>query len=162
MPQVLVYSDDPAFRDAVRLAVGRRPSPDLGRVEFVEATAGEKLLAAVDEGGIDLVVVDGEARPTGGFGLAKQLKDELSDCPPVLLFVARKDDQWLAQWSLADAILSLPVDAPATLDAVIRLLKHRADALPVRRAAASARAAATGSRAPATAEMTAMPAAPAA
>ncbi|MDX6267459.1 MAG: hypothetical protein QOD70_2199 [Frankiales bacterium] len=136
MPQVLVYSDDPAFRDAVRLAVGRRPSPDLPPVEFVEAPTGEALLEAVDAGGIDLVIVDGEARPTGGFGLAKQLKDEIADCPPVLLLVARKDDTWLAKWSLADAFLSLPVDPPATVDAVVELLKHREQALPVRRAAA--------------------------
>ena len=136
MPQVLVYSDDPAFRDAVRLAVGRRPSPDLERVEFVDAPTGAALLAAVDAGGIDVVVIDGEARPTGGFGLAKQLKDELQDCPPVLVMVARKDDTWLAKWSLADAVLPLPVDAPATVAAVIELLKHREQALPVRRAAA--------------------------
>ncbi|MCW2707950.1 MAG: response regulator receiver protein [Frankiales bacterium] len=136
MPQVLVYSDDPAFRDAVRLAVGRRPSPDLPPVEFVEAPTGDALLEAVDAGGIDLVIVDGEARPTGGFGLAKQLKDEIADCPPVLLLVARKDDTWLAKWSLADAFLSLPVDPPATVDAVVELLKHREQALPVRRAAA--------------------------
>jgi CheY-like chemotaxis protein len=136
MPQVLVYSDDPAFRDAVRLAVGRRPSPDLERVEFVEAPTGAALLEAVDAGGIDVVVIDGEARPTGGFGLAKQLKDELADCPPVLVMVARKDDTWLAKWSLADAVLPLPVDAPATVAAVIELLKHREQALPVRRAAA--------------------------
>jgi CheY-like chemotaxis protein len=136
MSQVLVYSDDPAFRDAVRLAVGRRPSPDLERVEFVEAPTGAALLEAVDAGGIDVVVIDGEARPTGGFGLAKQLKDELHDCPPVLVMVARKDDTWLAKWSLADAVLPLPVDAPATAAAVVDLLKHREQALPVRRTAA--------------------------
>ena len=136
MSQVLVYSDDPAFRDALRLAVGRRPAPDLERVEFVDAVSGAEVLAAVDGGGIDVVVVDGEARPTGGFGLAKQLKDEIEDCPPVLLLVARKDDSWLASWSLADAVLPLPIDAPATQAAVVGLLQHRRDALPVRRAAA--------------------------
>src|SRR5690349_16121028 len=103
MPTVLVYSDAPAFRDAVRTAVGRRPSPGSDRVEFVEAATGAALLELVE--GVDLVIVDGEARPTGGFGLAKQLKDELEDCPPVLVYVARKDDTWLAKWSLADAVL---------------------------------------------------------
>jgi CheY-like chemotaxis protein len=136
MSQVLIYSDDPAFRDAVRLAVGRRPAADLDRVEFVDAPTGPEVLAAVDAGGIFVVVIDGEARPTGGFGLAKQLKDELKDAPPVLIFAARKDDTWLASWSLADAVLPLPVDAPATAAAVVGLLKHRAEALPVRRAAA--------------------------
>jgi DNA-binding response OmpR family regulator len=133
---VLVYSDDPAFRDAVRLAVGRRPAADVARVDFVEATTGDEVLAAVDAGGIDVLIVDGEARPTGGFGIAKQLKDELEDCPPVLLFVARKDDTWLAKWSLADAVLTLPVEPFATVEAVVELLKHREQALPVRRAAA--------------------------
>jgi CheY-like chemotaxis protein len=136
MPQVLVYSDDPAFRDAVRLAVGRRPAADLPPVEYVEAPTGEALLEAVDAGGLDLVIVDGEARPTGGFGLAKQLKDEIADCPPVLVFIARKDDAWLANWSLADAVLALPVEPFATAQAVVELLKHREQALPVRRAAA--------------------------
>ncbi|MDX6217887.1 MAG: hypothetical protein QOG99_3471 [Frankiales bacterium] len=133
---VLVYSDDPAFRDAVRLAVGRRPAADVARVEFLEAATGDEVLAAVDAGGIDVLIVDGEARPTGGFGIAKQLKDELDDCPPVLLFVARKDDIWLAKWSLADAVLALPVEPFATVEAVVELLKHREQALPVRRAAA--------------------------
>jgi len=136
MPRVLVYSDDPAFRDAVRLAVGRRPSTDLGAVELIDAPTDGELLAAVDEGGVDLVVIDGEARPSGGFGLAKQLKDELEDCPPVLVMMARKDDAWLAKWCLADAVLRLPVDPPATQAAVVELLQHRAQALPVRRAAA--------------------------
>jgi CheY-like chemotaxis protein len=132
---VLVYSDDPNFRDAIRLAVGRRPAPDLGRVEYVECATGVDVLAAVDAGGIDLAVLDGEARPTGGLGLGKQLKDELEDCPHTLVLVARKDDQWLAKWSLADAVLSLPVDPLLTAAAVADLLRSRAAALPVRRAA---------------------------
>ena len=132
---VVVYSDDPAVRSAVRMAVGRRPAADLGRVEWRECTTGDQVLAAVDAGGIDLVVLDGEAWPTGGMGLAKQLKDELRDCPPTLLLVARKDDRWLAEWSLADAVLQHPAD-PATLTgAVAEQLRHREARLPVRRAA---------------------------
>ena len=34
----------------------------------------------------------GEAWPTGGLGLAKQMKDELRDCPPVLVLIARRPD----------------------------------------------------------------------
>ena len=133
---VAVYSDDPSLRDAVRTGVGRRPAPDLGRVEWVEAATGADVRRIADEGGIDVIVLDGEARPTGGLGLAKQLKDEIADCPPTLVLIARKDDQWLAQWSLADAVLPLPVDPVALRDAVADLLRHREAALPVRRAAA--------------------------
>lgn len=136
MSNVLVYSDDPAFRDAIRMAVGRRPAADLDRVEWVECPTGDQVLAAVDAGGIDVVIIDGESRPTGGFGLAKQLKDELDDCPPVLVLVARKDDAWLAKWSLADGVLPLPVDPPTTREAVVGLLRHRLAALPVKRISA--------------------------
>lgn len=140
MSTVLVYSDDPTTRDAVRTAVGRRPADDVERVEWVEATTGAEVLQALGNGKgtcpVDVVVLDGEARPTGGLGLAKQLKDELRDCPPTLVLVARRDDTWLATWSLADAVLPLPVDPPALRAAVADLLRHRRDALPVRRAAA--------------------------
>jgi len=133
---VLVYSDNAALRDTVRTAVGRRPSQELGRIEYVEAGDLAAVLAAVDAGGVDVLVLDGEARPTGGFGIAKQLKDELEDCPPTLLLVARPGDAWLASWALADAVQPLPVDAPALCEAVVELVLHREAALPVRRAAA--------------------------
>jgi len=133
---VLVYSDNAALRDTVRTAVGRKPAPGLGRIEYVEAGTNAELLAAVDAGGIDVVVLDGEARPAGGFGISKQLKDELADCPPTLLLVARSGDAWLASWALADAVQPLPVDAPALCEAVAELIRHREAALPVRRAAA--------------------------
>ena len=134
---VLVYSDNPQVRDAVRLAIGRRPARDLGRVEFVEVATGPKLIEAVDAGGIDLAILDGEAWPTGGLGLAKQLKDELTDCPRTLVLVARKDDTWLATWSLADAFLWYPIDAPQMASTVSEQLRAREARLPVRRHAAS-------------------------
>ena len=131
---VVVYSDDAAVRDTMRTAVGRRPSDELGRIEWVECSTGKQVLAAVDGGGIDAVLLDGEAWPTGGMGLAKQMKDELADCPPVLVAIARRDDQWLATWSQADAVVTHPVDPPELTAAVVELLQRREAGLPVRRA----------------------------
>lgn len=132
--RVLVYSDDPAVRGAVTSAIGRRPASDLGRVDWVEVDSGPKVVKAVDAGGLDLCVFDGEAWPTGGLGLCKQLKDEVRDCPPVIVLVARRDDAWLATWSLADAVVPLPVDAPELVAAATQQLRNRVAALPVRRA----------------------------
>lgn len=131
---VLVYSDDVAVRDQVRGAVGRRPAADLGRIDWIECETGKQVLAAVDGGGIDAVVLDGEAWPTGGMGLAKQMKDELPDCPPVLMLIARRDDRWLATWSQADAVVSHPIDPPELTHALADLLRRREAGLPVRRA----------------------------
>ncbi len=132
--RVLVYSDDPAVRAVVRTAVGRRPAADLGRVEWVEVDSGPEVVKTIDAGGVDLAIFDGEAWPTGGLGLCKQLKDEVRDCPPVLVLIARRDDAWLATWSLADAVVPLPVDAPELTAASADLLRRREAALPVRRA----------------------------
>lgn len=131
---MVVYGDDVAVRDQVRGAVGRRPAPDLGRIDWVECATGKQVLAAVDGGGIDAVVLDGEAWPTGGMGLAKQMKDELPDCPPVLVLVARRDDRWLATWSQADAVVSHPLDPVELTEALAQLLRRREAGLPVRRA----------------------------
>jgi DNA-binding response OmpR family regulator len=133
---VLVYSDDPTLRATVQTAVGRRPAPELGPVEWLECAAGDEVLALLDEGGVAVAILDGEARPTGGLGLAKQLKDELVDCPATLVLIARKDDAWLAKWSMADAVEPLPVDPPALSAAVAALLRQRDSAVPVRRTAA--------------------------
>jgi DNA-binding response OmpR family regulator len=133
--RVLVYSDDAAVRASVRTALGRRPAADLGRIEWTEAATGAQVLKAVDAGGVDLVVLDGEAWPTGGMGLAKQLKDELADCPHTLVLIGRRDDAWLATWSLADAVVPHPLDAPELTAAASDLLRKREQRLPVRRAA---------------------------
>lgn len=136
---VLVYSDDAAVRAAVRTAVGLRPAPDLGTIEWVDcATAGE-VIGRVDAGGVDVAVLDGEAWPAGGMGLAKQMKDEVRDCPHTLVLIARRVDTWLADWSLADAVVPQPVDPGELTQALVGLLRARESALPVRRAAPLAR-----------------------
>lgn len=130
---MVVYSDDPAVRERVRLGVGRRPGAGLGRIDWVECATDFQVIEAVDGGGIDLCILDGEAQPAGGLGIARQLKDEIGDCPPVLVVVARADDAWLATWSRADAVLAHPLDPAVTADAVADLLRRRVAALPVRR-----------------------------
>jgi DNA-binding response OmpR family regulator len=78
----------------------------------------------LDEGGIDLAILDGEATPTGGMGLAKQLKDEIADCPPILVLTGRADDAWLASWSRAEAAVPHPIDPIALGEAVATLLRE--------------------------------------
>ena len=86
---VLVFSHRPEVREAIITAVGRRPAPDVGRVRFVEAAGIAEVLAAADAGQIDLAILDGEAQPTGGMGVSRQLKDEIDDCPPIIVTVRR-------------------------------------------------------------------------
>jgi membrane glycosyltransferase len=55
-------------------------------------------------------MLDSEAEPPGGFGLAHQLEDEIEECPPTIVLVRRRDDRWLAGWSRAEAVLAQPLD----------------------------------------------------
>lgn len=123
--RVLLYSDDPDTRAAVRLAVGRRPARDLPAVEWVECATAPAVVARTDSGGLDVVVLDGEATPVGGMGLCRQLKNEVYRCPPVLVLTGRPDDAWLAAWSLADAAVPHPLDPRAVAAAVADLARAR-------------------------------------
>ncbi|MFP5415329.1 MAG: hypothetical protein ACLGHZ_00365 [Actinomycetes bacterium] len=122
---VLVYSDDRSVRDQVKLALGRRVAADLPEVQYVECATHQAVTKTLDAGGIDLVVMDGEAVPAGGMGLCHQIKDEIANCPPVLLLVARVADAWLATWSRADAVAAFPIDPVTLPGAAAQLLRAR-------------------------------------
>lgn len=121
--RVLLYSDEAPVRESVRLAVGRRVARDLPPVEWVEVATPEVVAMEVEAGGLDLLVLDGEARKNGGMALARQLKDEIYQCPPVLLLTGRPADAWLAGWSGAEAVVTRPLDPVVLHEAVTALLR---------------------------------------
>ncbi|MGW0826456.1 hypothetical protein [Streptomyces sp. NPDC002845] len=123
---VLVYSDDSTTREQVRLATGRRPAPDVPLVEFMECATPDAVVKELEKGGIDVCVLDGEAVPMGGMGVCRQIKDEIFECPPVLLLIARPQDAWLATWSRAEAAVTLPVEPVEFASALASLLRGRA------------------------------------
>jgi len=120
---VLVFSHRPEVREGLVNAIGRRPAPDVGRVRYLEVGGIAEVLAACDAGEVDLAILDGEAQPTGGLGLCRQLKDEITDCPPIVVAVRRADDRWLATWSQADAVLVHPLDPLTAAETVADVLR---------------------------------------
>lgn len=126
---VLVFSHRPEVREAIITAIGRRPAPDLSPVRYIEAATVADVLSEVDAGAADLVILDGEAQPTGGMGVSRQLKNEITGCPPIVVTVRRKDDRWLATWSQADAVLVHPLDPLSAAETVAEVL--RSHVLPV-------------------------------
>jgi DNA-binding NarL/FixJ family response regulator len=122
---VLLYSDDPQVRDRMRLAIGTHPARDL-TVQFVESSTYAETVRLLDDEDVDLLVLDGEATPGGGLGIARQLQDEYPDAPPVCVAIARPADRWLAAYARVDATLMYPLDPIATGQTVSKLLRERA------------------------------------
>ena len=118
---VLLYSDDVTTRDAVRVNVGRRPARDVEVTSWRECATAAAVIEAVENGHFDVLVLDGEAAPTGGLGLCRQLKNEIFGCPPILVLTGRPQDGWLATWSQADLAVPHPLDPIALASAVAEL-----------------------------------------
>lgn len=122
--KVLLYSDDIATRDAVRIGVGKRPAKDVRIESWRECATAAAVIDAADNEALDLLILDGEATPVGGMGLTKQLKNEIFQCPPIIVLTGRPSDGWLASWSQADAAVSHPID-PLELSSTIAAVARR-------------------------------------
>src|SRR6202046_5621948 len=124
--KVVVYSHDADTRARIRLAIGRRPAADVPEAEVTEVATQAALIRLLDAGGTDIMVLDGEAQPAGGMGICRQAKDEIYNCPPVLLVIGRPDKGWLATWSRADAVVSHPIEPAALAEALAGLMRDLA------------------------------------
>lgn len=125
-PRVLLYSDDATVREQVRLAVGPRLRAGADEIAWTEVATKDLLVEAVSSRPFDLLVLDGEADKAGGMGLCRQLKNEVYDCPPVVVITGRPQDAWLASWSLADSVVPRPLDAFVVQRAVAETLSPAA------------------------------------
>ena len=128
-PIIIVYSDDASVRAAIVAALGRKVAADMPEHQIQEFATGPALRAFVDRKSVsgqlraNLFILDGEAVPEGGMGVARQLKDEVFNCPPVLLITGRREDAWLAAWSRAEASVIHPIDPFTLANTVADLLR---------------------------------------
>lgn len=114
---LVVISDDDVRARAVS-ALGLRRDLDVTAVTSI-ADARELLE------GVDVLVVDGDLRPKGGYSWLYQLREEAdlagTTRPPALVLTDRTDDLFLVHWSSADAWIEKPVDPFALARTVARL-----------------------------------------
>ena len=121
---IAIYSDDSSVRASIITALGTRISTDLPEHKIVEFATGPALRLYLDsKQSVDLFILDGEAVPEGGLGLARALKDEVFNCPPILAITGRVQDNWLASWSKAEEVVMHPIDPFTIASKVAGLLK---------------------------------------
>lgn len=124
--RILLYSDDRSTRDAVRVAVGKRPARTVEVESWFECATAAAAEEAMKSSAFDLLVLDGESAPYGGLGLCRQFKHEFFECPPIIVLTGRPQDDWLAAWSYADGAVPHPIDPILMAQAVAEVAAREA------------------------------------
>jgi DNA-binding response OmpR family regulator len=124
--KALLISPDPELREQLRVAVRSAERRSGKPWESLEATNGIQGIKTAWRERPDLVVADEISSGAGAFAVAKELKGAETPFPgAVILVLARKQDEWLARWSGADAWVSKPVDPFLLADKVAEVLSGR-------------------------------------
>lgn len=123
--KVLVFSDDVDKRRAVIEGVGTKPGALLPEIEWLEVATAQGVVDAMENGEFALLVIDGEAQKEGGPSVARKLEGLHEDMPPIIMLVARQQDEWIASWAGAAKTVPLPVDPISIQDAVRDVLSGR-------------------------------------
>ena len=124
--KVLVISADPALREQLRISVRSAERLSGEPWESLEASNGISGLKLAWRELPDLVVADEIASGAGAFAVAKDLKGAAEPFPGgVILVLARKQDEWLAKWSGADAWVTKPIDPFDLADRVLEVTRLR-------------------------------------
>jgi DNA-binding response OmpR family regulator len=109
--KVLVVSED--AKERLRAVSALELQAD---AEVVEAESGDQVRRWLLRDGerFDVLVVDGDLQPRGGYALLYDLRaraDLAGDTPiPSVLLLEREQDVWLARWAGANDWLFKPVD----------------------------------------------------
>lgn len=118
--RVLIVSPDAAERQRAASALHLRDD-----VEVVEVAGGDSAATQLRSTGFDVLIVDGDLQPKGGFSWLYELRAQAQlhgiERPPAIVMVARAQDQFLADWSGAEAVVRKPVDGFDVADLVARL-----------------------------------------
>lgn len=119
--RVLVVSED--ARERLRATSALHLEDDVEVVEADSGPAARELLAGPD---FDVLVIDGDLYPKGGFALLYSLRaqGELggTPTPPAVVLASREEDRWLADWAGANAVAMKPVDPFALARTVVALV----------------------------------------
>jgi DNA-binding response OmpR family regulator len=134
--RVLVVSADPAERARATSAL------DATVEQVVELDGVDAARRAVlEDGPFDVLVVDGDLQPRGGYAFLYELRSqaEMTGAPviPSVVLASRPSDRWLAGWAGASELFLKPVD-PFAVAAAVRSLPGAA--IPMYGDAGSARA----------------------
>ena len=119
--QILVVDDDVAVRKVLQRVLAK------AGYGVLEAANGAETLAVVAAEKVDLVLLDLNLPGENGWDVFERLTTNRLP-PPVIIITGRTDQLFPAQAAGVGALLEKPVDFPAMLQAVSRLLAESPEA----------------------------------
>jgi len=134
--KVLLVASDERVRDRLKLAL-ERLEVNGEEIDFIEVSDGNAAVAVAEARHPDLVVVEVGVTPYGAFGITRDIKASPQTACPVIIVLERPQDEWLARWSGADALVNRPIDPFALADVARRLIEEHRDVVPATEEATS-------------------------
>ena len=123
--RVLLVSPDVSARDLMRVAVGSLERRLGESLSFLDAPDGEQGAAIGLRERPDAVVAEEIASRAGAFSLARDLRGASEPFRgPIVVLLERRQDEWLARWSGADAWFVKPVDPFELADRLVELMSR--------------------------------------
>lgn len=107
---VVLYSADPARREAVKRGIGIRPGKGAPTLQWIETATAQGTIRAVEAHRPPIVILDAEAPKVGGMAVAQDIHNQLEQDPVIILLTARPQDRWLATWAGAAYTVLAPYD----------------------------------------------------
>jgi DNA-binding NarL/FixJ family response regulator len=121
--KILLVSSDPNFREALAVMARGVKRSISEEPEFIGARDGIRGVAAAWRHRPEVVIADEIASRAGAFALTRELKGAV---PPfegrIVIILDRKQDEWLARWSGADAWFVKPVNPFELADTITDFL----------------------------------------
>ena len=123
--EILIFSDNAHTRQTVMDAAGLSGAFDLPVIRWHQVASAAALKQEFTEDRFAALVLDADAQPAGGQSVARWLNDHTDRVPPVVMLVAREQDNWLSRWSGARAMVPAPYDPQVVVDTLKQVLRPR-------------------------------------
>lgn len=122
--RILLVEDNEMNRALVRAILARTAEPRLRGAELVEAETLGTALAALTDGGYDLILLDVHLPDGSGLTVAQEVGGWLQGRPPVIALTAAAlpREQAAALDAGCDTFLAKPYTSSELVDAIVKLL----------------------------------------
>lgn len=121
--EIMLFSNDKHLRQTIMDAAGISGAFDLPPIKWLEVATAKAAKLNFEENRFAALVLDAETTQEGGESLSRWLHDHNDKVPPVIMLVARPQDEWMARWSGAARCVQAPFPADTVVDTIREALK---------------------------------------